>query len=98
MMIWKTVAQGVIHLDFANNCGAPRGSAETNFGKLMKQELLPFRDELIISSRADYLMWSGTYGERGSRKYSVASLDLCLKRMGLDCVDTFFLIALVQTR
>jgi L-glyceraldehyde 3-phosphate reductase len=81
---------GVTHFDLANNYGPPPGSAEENFGKLLKQDLMPFRDELIISSKAGYYMWPGPYGEWGSRKYLVASLDQSLKRMGLDYVDIFY--------
>ncbi len=76
--------QGITHFDLANNYGPPPGSAEANFGILMKQDLHIYRDELIISSKAGYLMWPGPYGEWGSRKYLVASLDQSLKRMGLD--------------
>jgi len=82
--------RGITHFDLANNYGPPPGSAETNFGKLMKQDLHIYRDELIISSKAGYLMWPGPYGEWGSRKYLVASLDQSLKRMGLDYVDIFY--------
>ncbi len=81
---------GITHFDLANNYGPPPGSAEENFGKLLKQDLLPFRDELVISSKAGYYMWPGPYGEWGSRKYLVASLDQSLKRMGLDYVDIFY--------
>ncbi len=76
--------------DLANNYGPPYGSAETNFGLLMKQDLAPFRDELIVSSKAGYDMWPGPYGEWGSRKYVLASVDQSLRRLGLDYVDIFY--------
>ncbi|HLF35862.1 MAG TPA: aldo/keto reductase [Cyclobacteriaceae bacterium] len=82
--------QGITHFDLANNYGPPPGSAEENFGKILRHDLLPYRDELIISSKAGYLMWPGPYGEWGSKKYLVASLDQSLKRMGLDYVDIFY--------
>lgn len=81
---------GITHFDLANNYGPPPGSAEENFGLLMKKDLMPYRDELIISSKAGYLMWPGPYGEWGSKKYLIASLDQSLKRMGLDYVDIFY--------
>ncbi len=81
---------GVTHFDLANNYGPPPGSAEENFGKLMKQDFAPFRDELVISTKAGYDMWPGPYGEWGSRKYLLASLDQSLKRMGLEYVDIFY--------
>jgi L-glyceraldehyde 3-phosphate reductase len=81
---------GITHFDLANNYGPPYGSAETNFGLLMKQDLAPYRDELIVSSKAGYDMWPGPYGEWGSRKYLLASLDQSLKRMGLEYVDIFY--------
>lgn len=81
---------GITHFDLANNYGPPPGSAEENFGRILKQDFLPYRDELIISSKAGYRMWEGPYGEWGSRKYLVASLDQSLKRMGLDYVDIFY--------
>jgi L-glyceraldehyde 3-phosphate reductase len=81
---------GITHFDLANNYGPPFGSAEANFGRLMKQDLAPYRDELIVSSKAGYDMWPGPYGEWGSRKYLLASLDQSLKRMGLDYVDIFY--------
>jgi L-glyceraldehyde 3-phosphate reductase len=81
---------GITHFDLANNYGPPPGSAEETFGKIMVQDLAPYRDELIISSKAGYDMWPGPYGEWGSRKYLVASLDQSLKRMGLDYVDIFY--------
>ena len=82
--------QGITHFDLANNYGPPPGSAEENFGLIMKKDLASYRDELIISSKAGYLMWPGPYGDRGSKKYLVASLDQSLKRMGLDYVDIFY--------
>jgi L-glyceraldehyde 3-phosphate reductase len=81
---------GITHFDLANNYGPPPGSAEQNFGKILKQDLASYRDELIISSKAGYEMWSGPYGEWGSRKYLIASLDQSLRRMGLDYVDIFY--------
>ena len=81
---------GITHFDLANNYGPPYGSAEENFGKMMSLDLRPFRDELIISSKAGYDMWPGPYGNWGSRKYLVASCDQSLKRMGLDYVDIFY--------
>jgi L-glyceraldehyde 3-phosphate reductase len=81
---------GVTHFDLANNYGPPPGSAEATFGTILKQDLASYRDELIISSKAGYLMWPGPYGEWGSRKYLVASLDQSLKRMGLEYVDIFY--------
>jgi L-glyceraldehyde 3-phosphate reductase len=81
---------GITHFDLANNYGPPYGSAEANFGMLMKQDLAPFRDELIVSSKAGYDMWPGPYGEWGSRKYLLASLDQSLRRMSLDYVDIFY--------
>jgi len=81
---------GVTHFDLANNYGPPYGSAEANFGRLLASDFRPFRDELIISSKAGYDMWPGPYGDRGSRKYLLASLDQSLGRMGLDYVDIFY--------
>jgi L-glyceraldehyde 3-phosphate reductase len=81
---------GITHFDLANNYGPPYGSAEENFGRLLQQDLRPYRDELIISSKAGYDMWPGPYGEWGSRKYLLASLDQSLERMGLDYVDIFY--------
>jgi L-glyceraldehyde 3-phosphate reductase len=81
---------GITHFDLANNYGPPYGSAEANFGLLMKQDLAPYRDELIVSSKAGYDMWPGPYGEWGSRKYLLASLDQSLDRLGLDYVDIFY--------
>src|ERR1019366_7164658 len=76
--------------DLGNNCGPPDGSAETNFGEIMRTDLRPYRDELIISTKAGYDMWPGPYGDHGSRKYLLASLDQSLSRMGLDYVDIFY--------
>jgi L-glyceraldehyde 3-phosphate reductase len=81
---------GVTHFDLANNYGPPYGSAETNFGRIMREDLAPYRDELFISTKAGYDMWPGPYGEWGSRKYVLASLDQSLSRMGLDYVDVFY--------
>ena len=81
---------GITHFDFGNNYGPPPGSAETTFGILFKQDFHPYRDELIISTKAGYDMWPGPYGEWGSRKYVLASLDQSLKRMALDYVDIFY--------
>lgn len=81
---------GITHFDLANNYGPPPGSAEETFGQILARDLAPFRDELIISTKAGYWMWPGPYGEWGSRKYLVASLDQSLRRMGLDYVDVFY--------
>ncbi len=81
---------GITHFDLANNYGPPPGSAETAFGEILRTDLRGYRDELIISSKAGYLMWPGPYGEWGSRKYLIASCDASLKRMGLDYVDIFY--------
>jgi L-glyceraldehyde 3-phosphate reductase len=81
---------GITHLDLANNYGPPYGSAEENFGALLRSDLAPYRDELVISTKAGYDMWPGPYGEWGSRKYLLASLDQSLRRMGLDYVDIFY--------
>jgi L-glyceraldehyde 3-phosphate reductase len=81
---------GVTHFDLANNYGPPYGSAEINFGRLMREDFRPYRDELIISTKAGYDMWPGPYGDHGSRKYLLASLDQSLRRMGLEYVDIFY--------
>ncbi|MER6439742.1 MULTISPECIES: L-glyceraldehyde 3-phosphate reductase [unclassified Streptomyces] len=81
---------GVTHFDLANNYGPPPGSAELNFGKLLKQDFAPYRDELVLSTKAGYLMHPGPYGEWGSRKYLLSSLDASLRRMGVDHVDIFY--------
>jgi L-glyceraldehyde 3-phosphate reductase len=81
---------GITHIDLANNYGPPYGSAETNFGRIMREDLAPYRDELILSTKAGYDMWAGPYGDRGSRKYLLASLDQSLGRMSVDYVDIFY--------
>lgn len=81
---------GITHFDLANNYGPPYGSAEINFGRILKQDLKKYRDELLISTKAGYDMWEGPYGNWGSRKYLIASLDQSLKRMGLEYVDIFY--------
>lgn len=89
-MLQRAFDLGITHFDLANNYGPPPGSAEENFGKILKQDFMPYRDELIISTKAGYLMWPGPYGEWGSRKYLLSSLDQSLKRMGLEYVDIFY--------
>ncbi|HEY5297418.1 MAG TPA: L-glyceraldehyde 3-phosphate reductase [Verrucomicrobiae bacterium] len=89
-MIHRAFDLGITHFDLANNYGPPPGSAEENFGRIFRDDLKSYRDELVISSKAGYLMWPGPYGEWGSRKYLVASLDQSLKRLGLDYVDIFY--------
>lgn len=89
---------GITHFDLANNYGPPPGSAESNFGRILKESLLPYRDELIISTKAGYTMWDGPYGDWGSRKYLVASLNQSLKRMGLEYVDIFTITGLIHRR
>ena len=81
---------GITHFDLANNYGPPYGSAEETFGRLLSSDLAPYRDELVVSTKAGYDMWPGPYGDRGSRKYLLASLDQSLRRMGLDYVDIFY--------
>ena len=81
---------GITHFDLANNYGPPEGSAEENFGRIFKKDFRPYRDELIISTKAGYYMWEGPYGDWGSKKYLIASLDQSLKRMGLEYVDIFY--------
>ncbi len=81
---------GITHFDIANNYGPPPGSAETNFGNILREHLKPYRDELIISTKAGYYMWPGPYGDLGSKKYLTASLDQSLRRLGLDYVDIFY--------
>src|ERR671923_1674395 len=81
---------GITHFDLANNYGPPYGSAEENFGRLLRQDLAPYRDELVISTKAGWDMWPGPYGDLGSRKYLLASLDQSLRRLGLDYVDIFY--------
>lgn len=89
-MIRRSFDSGITHFDLANNYGPPFGSAEENFGKMLRTDLAPYRDEIIISTKAGYNMWPGPYGEWGSRKYLLASLDQSLKRMGIDYVDIFY--------
>ena len=89
-MIFTAFDNGITHFDLANNYGPAPGAAEINFGKILKEEMLAYRDEMIISTKAGYLMWDGPYGEWGSRKYLLASLDQSLKRMGLEYVDIFY--------
>lgn len=89
-LICQAFDQGITHFDLANNYGPPPGSAESNFGKILEQQLKSHRDEMIISTKAGWKMWEGPYGDWGSRKYLIASLDQSLKRMGLDYVDIFY--------
>src|SRR5436309_5125885 len=89
-MVLRAFDLGITHFDLANNYGPPPGSAETTFGRILRRDLARYRDELIISTKAGYLMWPGPYGEWGSRKYLLASLDQSLRRMGLDYVDIFY--------
>ncbi|WP_369790076.1 L-glyceraldehyde 3-phosphate reductase [Rouxiella sp. WC2420] len=89
-LIHHAFDHGITHFDLANNYGPPPGSAEENFGRILREDLLPWRDELIISSKAGYTMWDGPYGDWGSKKYLVASLNQSLKRLGLDYVDIFY--------
>ena len=89
-VLFKAFDLGITHFDLANNYGPPYGSAETNFGKVIKSDLKKYRDELIISSKAGYDMWEGPYGEWSSKKHIIASCDQSLKRMGLDYVDIFY--------
>ncbi len=89
-MITRAFDLGITHFDLANNYGPPAGSAEELFGKILARDLTPYRDEMVISTKAGYYMWPGPYGEWGSRKYVLASLDQSLKRLGLDYVDIFY--------
>ncbi len=89
-LVLRAFDQGITHFDLANNYGPPPGSAETTFGKILKEDLGPHRDELIVSTKAGYDMWEGPYGNFGSRKYLLASLDQSLARMGLEYVDIFY--------
>ncbi|MBC3766199.1 aldo/keto reductase [Neptunicella marina] len=89
-MIFRAFDLGITHFDLANNYGPPPGTAESNFGKILHQHMAQYRDEMVISSKAGYLMWDGPYGEWGSRKYLISSLDQSLKRMQLDYVDIFY--------
>ena len=89
-MCFTAFDNGITHFDLANNYGPPAGSAETNFGKILHENLDPYRDEMIISTKAGYYMWAGPYGDKGSKKYLTASIDQSLKRMGLEYVDIFY--------
>ncbi len=89
-MLTRAFDMGITHFDLANNYGPPYGAAESTLGRVMRQTLAPFRDELVISTKAGYDMWPGPYGDGGSRKYLLASLDASLRRMGLDYVDIFY--------
>ena len=89
-MVLRSFDAGITHFDLANNYGPPPGSAETTFGRILREHLAAHRDELIVSTKAGYCMWPGPYGEWGSRKYLMASLDQSLQRMGLDYVDIFY--------
>lgn len=89
-MLKRAFDLGITHFDLANNYGPPPGSAEEMFGRILKTDFAPYRDEMIISSKAGYTMWPGPYGDWGSRKYLISSLDQSLKRMGLDYVDIFY--------
>jgi L-glyceraldehyde 3-phosphate reductase len=89
-MLRRAFDLGITHFDLANNYGPPPGSAEEMFGHMLKTDFAPYRDEMIISSKAGYTMWPGPYGDWGSRKYLISSLDQSLKRMGLDYVDIFY--------
>ena len=89
-MILRSFDRGITHFDLANNYGSPAGSAEENFGRVVATDLAPYRDELIISTKAGYLMWPGPYGEWGSRKYLLSSLDQSLMRLGIEYVDIFY--------
>ena len=89
-MVLRAFDLGITHFDLANNYGPPAGSAEENFGKILKLDFKDNRDEMVISTKAGYYMWPGPYGEWGSKKYITASLDQSLKRMGLDYVDIFY--------
>ena len=89
-MCFTAFDNGITHFDLANNYGPKPGSAEANFGKILKEHFMPYRDEMIISTKAGYDMWAGPYGDWGSRKYLIASLDQSLKRLGLDYVDIFY--------
>lgn len=89
-MVRRAFDLGITHFDLANNYGPPAGSAEETFGRLLREDFRPYRDEMIISTKAGYYMWPGPYGEWGSKKYLVSSLDQSLKRMGLEYVDIFY--------
>lgn len=90
LLLLQAFDQGITHFDLANNYGPPAGSAELHFGEVLASDLAPYRDELVVSTKAGYWMWDGPYGEWGSRKYLTASLDQSLRRMGLDYVDIFY--------
>src|SRR5476651_941295 len=89
-IVLRAFDMGITHFDLANNYGPPYGSAEETFGRIMASDLAPYRDELIISTKAGWDMWPGPYGDLGSRKYLLASLDQSLRRMGIDYVDIFY--------
>ncbi len=89
-MCFTAFDNGITHFDLANNYGPKAGSAEENFGRIMKEHFKPYRDEMIISTKAGYYMWAGPYGDHGSRKYLISSLDQSLRRLGLDYVDIFY--------
>jgi L-glyceraldehyde 3-phosphate reductase len=89
-MLRTAFDNGITHFDLANNYGPEPGSAEINFGRILKEDFAPYRDEMIISTKAGYLMWEGPYGDWGSRKYLISSIDQSLKRMGIDYVDIFY--------
>ncbi len=89
-MLWRAFDLGITHFDLANNYGPPPGSAEETFGRVLRSDLASYRDELIVSTKAGYTMWAGPYGDWGSRKYLLASLDQSLKRMALEYVDIFY--------
>ena len=89
-LLQRAFELGITHFDLANNYGPPPGSAESNFGRIFREDFHAYRDELVISTKAGYTMWDGPYGDWGSRKYLIASLDQSLKRMGLDYVDIFY--------
>lgn len=89
-MLWHAFDKGITHFDLANNYGPPEGSAEITFGRVLASDFKGYRDEMIISSKAGYLMWQGPYGDGGSRKYLISSIDQSLKRMNLDYVDIFY--------
>ena len=90
LLVQKAFDLGITHFDLANNYGPPEGSAEENLGRILKMDLAPYRDEMVISTKAGYYMWPGPYGDWGSKKYLTASLDKSLHRMGLDYVDVFY--------
>ena len=90
-IVFTAFDNGITHFDLANNYGPEPGSAEKNFGRILKEDLAPYRDELLISTKAGYTMWEGPYGDWGSRKYLLASLDQSLKRMGLEVEDVHIL-------